>query len=362
MKNKKVIVGLSGGVDSAAAACLLLKQGYSVSGAIMSTWNGMAADDSHILKSGCYGPDEKYDIASAQKIADKLGIKLAIIDLKTEYQDYVINYFKSEYQAGRTPNPCIRCNQILKFGLLIEKLRTAFDFDFFATGHYARIIFNTAGRYSLLRGIDNSKDQSYFLYRLNQKQLSQILFPLGGMLKSEVRKIAASLQLDLEHKKESQNFASLGNDSILCRVECEPGEITDINGKILGRHNGIKNYTIGQRKGIRVPSSEPLYVVKIDQKNNRIIAGNERELYNKTIFISSLVWAQTNPPEHEIGAYVQIRYRHKAQKALIKPEGGDLVKIEFSEAQKAAAPGQSAVIYSDDEVLGGGIINETGNI
>jgi len=355
-KKIKVAVGLSGGVDSSVAAALLKEKGYDVIGLCMETYDG-SLDIKPGERHACYGSDEKDDIDSATAVCSALGIPFHVIDLKKEFKDRVIGYFRDEYLRGRTPNPCIVCNRNLKFGFLLEKAKKGgLEFDYFATGHYARIE-KSQGRFLLKRPVDLSKDQTYFLYSLTQEQLSGVLFPLGDHTKKEVRQIAASLGLKTSDRPESQDFIS-GNDySPLFSIgEIKPGDIVDEKGNVLGRHNGIIHYTIGQRKGLGVAAARPLYVSRIDAEQNKIVVSEKDSLLASGLIADGVNFISVEKLDGPIMAKVKIRLQHPGADALVTPLEGDKVKIIFNEPQLSVSPGQSAVFYADDAVLGGGII------
>ncbi|MCD6407449.1 tRNA 2-thiouridine(34) synthase MnmA, partial [bacterium] len=254
---KKVLVGLSGGVDSSVAALLLKEKGYEVEGVFMKIWDG---EETGCGKPACYGPEEK-DMEDVKKVAEILKIPLHIIDLRKEYKEIVLDYFKKEYLEGKTPNPCIICNRFLKFEILLEKsYSSGIEFEFFATGHYAIVEYDkNRKRYILKKGVDRNKDQSYFLYLLTQKQLSRVIFPLGKHTKEEVREIARKYNFPVSEKEESQDFIS-GDRFFLFENGTKEGEIVDKDGNVLGKHKGIIYYTIGQRRGLGIAKGKPLYV------------------------------------------------------------------------------------------------------
>lgn len=357
MKNKKtkVAVGLSGGVDSSVAAALLHNQGFEVFGITMEIYDGSVRFDES-AKHACYGPGEKEDVESAAAVCEKLQIAFHAIDLRQEYQNHVIHYFRDEYLQGKTPNPCVVCNQKLKFGFLLEKARQAgCEFDYFATGHYARIV-KSGSRFLLKRAADRSKDQTYFLYGLTPQQLARTLFPVGDHTKLQVREMAYSLGLGTANREESQDFIDGGDYSILFdKDEIKSGEIVDEGGQVLGRHRGIIHYTIGQRRGLGIASHQPLYVSQIDATNNRIVVSHQ-EHRSKGLVVSDLNWIAIDRIERPLTAQVKIRLRHKQTDARVYPPDGDQTRILFKEPQMSVTPGQSAVLYDDDTVLGGGVI------
>jgi tRNA-specific 2-thiouridylase len=270
-----VAVGLSGGVDSSVAALLLKNQRYDVSAIMMKLWREPSSAGAR--KSSCYGPDEGQDIEAARRVCAHLGIPFHLFDCSRDYEEVVLRYFREEYLAGRTPNPCVRCNALLKFGFLLDAAReSGVVFEHFATGHYARVAFDgTSKRYLLKTARDARKDQSYFLYRLSQRQLSRTLFPLGGYLKSEVRRIARDENLPVHDHPDSQDFFSGDWNDLIGQPGAE-GDIVDSRGAILGRHTGIWKYTIGQRRGLHLAKGRPLYVIGIDREKTRSFYRNNR--------------------------------------------------------------------------------------
>lgn len=351
----KVLIGLSGGVDSSVAALILKQQGYEVIGATMSIWgkNGIAvAEGKH---NACYGPDEVEDIETAKHIAEQIGIPYHVVDCVTKYEDIVIANFKKEYLEGHTPNPCVWCNALIKFGVLpqVAKLN-GIEFDKFATGHYARVEEEN-GRFLLKRGIAPHKDQSYFLYRLKQEQLKNIILPLGNYTKDQIRAIAKENGLEVADKPDSQDFYG-GDYNELLNVEDKIGNIVDTEGKVLGTHKGIWNYTIGQRKGLGVSASEALYVLELRKDTNEVVVGFADKTFKKSLIANDLNWIAIESLEAPRKCQAKIRSTQQPVEVEIQPNGEGEVKVIFDDMQKSIAIGQSAVFYDGDIVLGGGVI------
>lgn len=360
----KVAVGLSGGVDSTMAACLLLQQGYDVTGLTMQTWDGPPAADG-CARSGCYGPGEAESLKAARAMADRLGIRHVIIPLAEEFRTWVLDYFRREYLAGRTPNPCIVCNRRVKFGFLLERARRlGVEFDYFATGHYARVEFDPARRRHLLRrSLDRRKDQSYFLSQLTQDQLQRVIFPLGALSKSEVKSLARELGFnDAAEQQESQDFFE-GDDyaTLFPEQAITPGPIMDRSGNILGQHRGIVHYTIGQRKGLGLSGAgAALYVTAIDGPRNALVVGPYQDLFQDQLLAADVNWIAIDTLREPRQVQAQIRQQHKAAAAVLTPLGGSrasAVQVRFAQPQMAIAPGQAVVFYEDDLLIGGGTIS-----
>ncbi|HNX00341.1 MAG TPA: tRNA 2-thiouridine(34) synthase MnmA [Candidatus Cloacimonadota bacterium] len=348
--NNKVLVAMSGGVDSSVAAYLLKKKGYDVTGVTMYLGVAEISDGTE----QCCGTA---GIADARDVCEKLDIPHLVVDYYSEFETKVIKPFLNSYKIGRTPNPCVLCNQELKFNLLWNTAREH-GCDFIATGHYARII-QEGNFFELRKAVDPQKDQSYFLYMIPRTMLHSILFPLGELHKSEVRVIAKELELPVAEKKESQDicFIPSGDYRALIRtrkLETQPGPIVDINGRQLGTHEGIAFYTIGQRKGLGANAPVPYYVLDIDAEKNRIIVGEKEYLKSKSLQATNLNLLIDEFPA-EISA--KIRYQHKPAKITIDILDNN-ANIFFKEPQESITPGQSIVFYQNDLVLGGGIISE----
>ncbi|MBW2021895.1 MAG: tRNA 2-thiouridine(34) synthase MnmA [Deltaproteobacteria bacterium] len=356
--HQTVAVGLSGGVDSSVTAWLLKERGYNVIGLTMRIYDP-SLGKLPPLKDACFGPNEDKDIEAAFRVCKLLGIPFHCIDLREEYQRAVLDYFRQEYLCGRTPNPCVVCNRRIKFESLVHKaLSTGISFDYFATGHYARVK-KLRERFVLMRPVDTQKDQTYFLYSLSQNQLSRTLFPLGEYTKKGVRELARSAGLPTAGRPESQDFLSSGNYSVLFRKNhIAPGDIIDESGKVVGRHKGIIFYTIGQRKGLGISAPAPLYVLRVDPQNNRIIVGTKDQLYKRKVIVSELNYIAISSLSEPIEVTAKIRYKHKEAPAKLYPYGMAKALLIFNSPQRAVTPGQSAVFYSGDYVVGGGIIDE----
>jgi len=357
---KKIIVGMSGGVDSTVSAAILKQQGFEVIGATMKLWKKKYFSSVH--KNACYGPGEKNDIIDAQKAAKKIGIRHVVLDLADEYEKYVLDYFKKEYLAGRTPNPCVICNQKIKFGFLLKKIiEDGISFDFFATGHYARTLYDDKRkRYILLRGKDLTKDQSYFLYRLSQKQLKKVIFPLGEYTKKEVRKMALKFGLkEYAQKSESQDFAENGDYSeIIGKGKIKKGDIVNEKGEVMGMHDGFYNFTIGQRKGLKIGGlGKPYYVMSINSCKNQIIVGTKESVFSNNFFIHHANWIAFSKLDKKINARVMVRSNSELIDCQIIPQKKNIF-VKLKKSCFAIAPGQSAVFYIGDVVLGGGIIKK----
>ena len=359
-KDVTVAVGMSGGVDSSLAAYLLKRDGYSVVGITMSIYSGNDIADKN-NGHACYGPGEENDIRLAKEVCDFIDIPHYIVDLKKEYKKTVLDYFTSEYMKGMTPNPCVRCNPMLKFGFMLDKAREiGIDFDIFATGHYVRTEYSdNRHRYVLKKAIDENKDQSYFLYGLNSVQLKNIQFPLGGFTKEEVRTLADQQNLPAKDEPESQDFIEGGDYSgLFSEEQIKPGPLVDTDGRKLGEHRGIMYYTIGQRRGIGIAAPEPLYVLRIDAADNTIVVGSKNDLFSDTLIAGSVNYLSMDTLQQALKVKAKIRHNHKADDAWVRPMEDGRLKVVFDSPQLSITPGQAIVFYDVDIVLGGGIIQE----
>ena len=354
----KVILGLSGGVDSSVALKLLKDQGYDVEAMFMRNWDSATNNDilgnPDINEDVC--PQEK-DYKDAQKVAEQIGVKLNRIDFIEEYWDTVFTYFLNEYKSGRTPNPDIMCNKYIKFNAFLHHASTL-GADYIAMGHYARVRHDKDKSY-LLRGVDSNKDQTYFLCQISQEQLRHSLFPVGHLTKKEVREIAKNANLWTAEKKDSTGICFIGERNfhqfLKNYLPSQPGDMVTLDGKVVGRHDGLMYYTIGQRKGLGISNRVPLFVLGFNPLKNEVIVGEEYELYKKEILVTDINLLLVDEIPELLDVTVKTRYSSKEAKAKIIQDGKN-IKVIFDEPQKAITPGQSAVFYIDDIVLGGGKI------
>lgn len=365
----KIAVAMSGGVDSSAAAAILKEQGHDLVGFSMQLWNqrrGISVDENgDPLPSRCCSLDDVYD---ARRVAEELGFPFYVLNLEREFERDVVEPFVTSYLNGETPIPCVSCNSRLKFASL-DRLAASLGCEKVATGHYARVEFDeAANRFRLFRGRNLQKDQSYFLWELTQEQLSRSLFPLGEMSKPEVREVARSSNLAVAEKAESQEicFVPDGNYSgfidryLQAEGEADrlppTGEIVDTRGAVVGEHSGIHRYTIGQRRGIGIAGERPLYVLGIDAVKNRVMVGEQDELFSSEFIAAGVNWVAYDDPRSSVEARVRIRYRHTEAPARITPLAEGRARVVFAEPQRAITPGQATVFYDGDEVVGGGWI------
>ena len=365
----KIAVAMSGGVDSSAAAAILQAEGHELVGFTMQLWNqrrGVNVDENgDPLPSRCCSLDDVYD---ARRVAEELGFPFYVLNLEQDFERAVVQPFVTSYLNGETPIPCVACNSRLKFASL-DRLAASLGCDKVATGHYARVEYGAeARRYRLYRGRNLQKDQSYFLWELTQEQLSRALFPLGEMSKPEVRAVARQHDLAIAEKAESQeicfvpdgNYAGFIDRYLEAEGEAErtpgAGEIVNTHGQVIGTHNGIHRYTIGQRRGIGIANERPLYVVSIDAPQNRVVVGEQEELLREEFTAAGVNWVAFDEPNTPVRAEVRVRYRHTAAPATITPQEHGRARIIFDEPQRAITPGQATVFYRGDEVIGGGWI------
>ena len=347
---QKIVVAMSGGIDSSVAACLLKEEGRDVIGVTIRFWeNGPQ----------CCPFDNVY---RAKKVAEKLNIPHYAVDFREEFKREVIEYFLNEYTKGRTPNPCCVCNKTIKFGLLLNKAKKL-GADYIATGHYAKVEYNqNKKRWLLKEGEDKNKDQSYFLALLSQEQLSKAIFPLGKYRKEKVREIAKDIGLKLV-ERESEEVCFIPGGDILNfvkkgKLDVKEGFIVDKEGNILGKHNGIAGYTIGQRRKVGIAIGKPVYIIGLDAESNTITVGKDEDLYKKRFIVDDLNWVSIPGIDSGLKCLVKIRYKHKKAAANVKPIDKDSVLVEFEKPQRAITPGQLAVFYEEDKVLGAAWIKE----
>ncbi len=357
MTKKKVVVAMSGGVDSSVAAAILKEQGYEVMGVTMNLFS-LAKDrcKSENLRSCCGW----MAVEDAHRVSAILGISHYVADLREDFERKVIADFCKEYSQGRTPNPCIRCNQFIKFENLMERTRKL-KADYLATGHHARVLYDSESeRYLLKKGKDKQKDQSYF----TQKQLSWTLMPIGHYTKEEVRQMAQKFSLPVSQRPESQEICFVPDrdyaEFLRKRVPeaLRPGPIVDLENRVLGQHKGIAYYTIGQRRGMGISAPHPLYVIKIQPDKNTVVVGPNEKLYKRRLKASQVHFISLKRPERILAVKAKIRYKHQEAKAILTPLNSGRAEVEFEKPQRAITPGQSVVFYDGDVVIGGGVIDK----
>lgn len=350
-----VLVAMSGGVDSSVAAVWLHEQGYQVVGGMMRLW----AEEGG-APNRCCSPQA---VEGARRVCQMLGVRFHVFDFEQQFKRHVVDYFVSEYGRGRTPNPCLACNRHVKFGLLMDEA-LSLGANYLATGHYARVRCES-GQYQLLRGVDAAKDQSYVLYMLGQDELAQLLLPIGEHRKEEVRAIARERELPVADRHESQEICfTMGDYRHFLRLHSglafEPGPILHVEGQVIGRHNGLPAYTIGQREGLGIAYEEPLYVLEIDTDQNALVVGPRGELGRTELRAGQVNFVSGKPPVEPVEITAKIRYRAPAAEGVLSYLGDAEARVWFFEPQPAIAPGQAVVFYQGEAVLGGGIIEEAG--
>ena len=350
----RVVVAMSGGVDSSVAALLLARQGYEVIGVTLRLY-AEERSDAAPLSRGCCTLE---DIDDARRVCAAIGARHYVINAEREFRSAVIDHFLAEYERGRTPHPCIACNDMIKFSFLLDRA-LAMDADAIATGHYARAQRDANGTVRLLKAVDPTKDQSYVLFGLRQDQLQRLLLPVGGYAKSELRDLAREAGLGVADKPDSQDicFIPAGDyrQFLTLHREATPGEIVNVDGGVIGAHKGVDRYTVGQRRGIGIASDAPLYVVRLEPEARRVVVGPESALYAPGLTAEGVNWVQGTPPDGPVQATVKIRYKAAESPAIVEPtERG--ANVWFSDPQRAVTPGQAAVFYAGDELLGGGFI------
>ncbi len=357
MSKGRVIVAMSGGVDSSVAALLLHRQGYDVVGVTMRLW-GVERDDVPAANKRCCSVE---DVEDARRVCHEIGVPHYFLNFEKEFQRHVIDYFVQEYDRGRTPHPCLACNDKIKFDFLLRRA-TFLDADYIATGHYGRVRTEPDGTRTLLTGLDGSKDQSYVLFTLGQSELRRLLLPVGEYRKDDIRAMAAESNLPVANKPDSQEICFIPDDNyrkfVADRVKPRPGNLVSIGGEALGQHPGIQFFTIGQRRGLglRGNTERPLYVTRIDADSNEVVLGNEEDLFSSTLWASRVSYVSDAPPDEPLRVTAKIRYRAKRRPAMVIPIDSGTAEIRFDEPQRAVTPGQAVVFYDGDRILGGGYI------
>lgn len=356
MDKKRIVVAMSGGVDSATAAALLKEEGHEVIGITMQLWDYAGAD------GGCCSAE---DVGDARRVADQIGIPHYVVNYMELFKKHIVSDFVSKYESGQTPIPCVLCNQFMKFDFLLKRA-LELGADFLATGHYARIERDDRdGTFYLAKALDENKDQSYFLFTLTQNELRRLIFPLGPKRKAEVREIAKRLNLNVASKPESMGVCFISGEGYRDFLEDhlkrgkERGAVVDEDGNKLAEHNGIASFTVGQRRGLGFATGKPMYVTRIEPEVNRVYVGEANDLLRSTLVADNVTWVGDVPVDG-VDVKAKIRYRHPANESILTIESDNRVFVQFREPQRAITPGQAVVFYKDERVLGGGWIREVG--
>ena len=357
MSKSKVIVAMSGGVDSSVAALLLHRQGYDVVGVTMRLWS-VERDDVPASHKRCCSVE---DVEDARRVCHEIGVPHYFLNFEKEFQRHVIDYFVQEYDRGRTPHPCLACNDKIKFDFLLRRA-TFLEADYIATGHYGRVRIDADGRRTLLKGIDGSKDQSYVLFTLGQPELQRLLLPVGEFRKDVIRELAAEARLPVANKPDSQEICFIPDDNyrkfVSDRVKPRPGNLVSLQGEVLGTHPGIQFFTIGQRRGLglRGSTEKPMYVTKINAEDNEVVLGSQEDLMSTSLWASRVNYVSGRLPEGPVEVAAKIRYKADPSPATITPITSDSAQVEFHLPQRAVTPGQAVVFYDGESILGGGYI------
>lgn len=353
MNQGRVVVAMSGGVDSSVTALLLAQQGYEVVGVTLRLWTG---DDGDLASGrGCCTIE---DIDDARRVCQMVGARHYLINAEKQFHRYVVDYFIREYQKGRTPHPCIMCNDRIKFEFLLERA-LLLKADYIATGHYARTVTALDGETRLLKSLDATKDQSYVLFGLDQMQLRRVLLPLGWLTKHEVRDLARKAGLPVAEKADSQDVCFIPpggyQEFLRTRVSSSPGEVIDSTGRVLGKHPGLEFFTVGQRRGLGLTGKHPMFVTRLEPETRRVVVGPEKDLFAPGLQAKEVKWTRGRPPAGPVPVEAKIRYHASEAPATLVADGQDAF-IWFQEPQRAVTPGQAVVFYIEEEVLGGGFI------